>query len=544
MSASLRGAGIRTDSRQFADLFFRGGPIYSQDGAGTVHEACAVRGDRIIGAGSVGQLLHLVGPATQVLDLEGRCLLPGLIDAHCHITGLGLEAEAVDLKHEVASIEDLVARVGAAAAARPPGAWILGRGYNQKKLAEGRHPDRGDLDRAAPRHPVALTRTCGHIVACNSLALAMAGIDSGTVDPPGGEILRDPAGNPTGVLLEEAAVPVWALVAPGLAALRDAYARAGAEFLSYGITSAHDASGTDPAQVRAMIEGHRRGETRLRTYMMLRVGRPGLPGEMAIGAGLATGIGSPSLRVGPLKVMLDGSSSGPTAATRQPYASPADYRGILYFDQAALDRLVGEGARAGFQMTSHCVGDLAISMMLTAIERSGPTAGRRHRIEHCAMLDPELVQRLGGLGVVPVANPAFLWEFGDGYIRDYGYDRASWMFPMKALSSAGIPVAAGSDAPVTYLNPFLGMYCAMTRRTMRGTEVGPEQAISLAEALRAYTINAAYASFEEGEKGSIEAGKLADLAVVEPDLGRAAPEAVRNAKVLTTVLGGEIVYQR
>jgi predicted amidohydrolase YtcJ len=537
-------SGIKTDPRQFADIFFRGGPIYTVDARSRVVDACAVRGDRIIGVGTVPELLHLVGPATRIVDLEGKCMVPGLIDAHCHITGQGFLLSAVDCKHDVASIDDIVAKVAAAAAGRPPGTWILGRGYDQKKLREGRHPDRGDLDRATPHHPVALTRTCGHIVACNSLALRLAGIDAGAADPPGGEILRDVAGTPTGVLLEAAATPIYALTAAGLDAIRQAYSRASEEYLGYGITSAHDASGGDPLQIRAMIEGQLAGDAKLRTYMMMRVGKAGFAGDAAIGSGLVTGLGSPAIRVGPLKVMLDGSSSGPTAATREPYACQADNRGILYFDQPTLDDIVGAGARAGFQMTSHSVGDLSISMMLGAIERSGPVAGRRHRIEHCAMLDPQLVAQIKALGVVPVANPVFLWEFGDGYVRDYGHDRASWMFAMKPLFDAGIPAAAGSDAPVTYVDPYLAMYCAMTRRTMRGTTIGPEHAVSFDEILRAYTINAAYASFEEGIKGSIETGKLADLAVIEPDLGRATHDAVRGARAVMTVLGGEVVFER
>lgn len=538
---------IKTDKRHFADVFFRGGSVYTVDAHDTVVEACAVRGDRIIGTGRIAELLHLVGPETRVVDLDGRCLVPGLIDAHSHIVGHGLAMRSVDCKHDAASIEDIVRKVAAAAAAAPPGKWITGRGYNQNKLAERRHPNRHDLDGAAPSHPVALTRTCGHIIACNTAALRLAGIDASTPDPAGGEIDRDPAGEPTGILKESACRPLWEFLAGTLEGHKQGYLAACSDYLSLGITSAHDASGGDPVQVRAIVEAHNEGLAKLRTYMMLRFAAPGAAGDYALDAGLVSGMGGPGaqLRVGPLKAMVDGSSSGPTAATRDPYYVRADSRGILYYDQAQLTEAVTRGAGRGFQVTAHCVGDRAIEMMLRAIAETGPGApARRHRIEHCAMLDPELIGQLKRLGVVPVANPSFLWEFGDGYLQDYGPQRGAWMFPMKALIDAGVPVAAGSDAPVTYVDPFLGLYCAMTRRTVNGTVVGAEHAVTLHQALRAYTINGAYASCEEAVKGSIEPGKLADLAVIEPDLGAVEADRVRTARPVLTMVGGEVVYER
>jgi predicted amidohydrolase YtcJ len=540
-------AAIKTDKRHFADVFFRGGSIYTVDPHDAVVEACAVRGEKIIGTGRIADLLHLVGPETRVVDLEGRCLVPGLIDAHSHIVGHGLAMRSVDCKHDAASIEQIVRKVAAAAAAAPAGKWITGRGYNQNKLAERRHPNRYDLDRAAPNHPVALTRTCGHIIACNSVALRLAGIGAGTPDPVGGEIERDAAGEPTGVLMESACRPLWEFLAGSLESHKQGYLTACRDYLSLGITSGHDASGGDPVQVRAIVEAHNEGLAKLRTYMMLRFAAPGAAGDFALQSGLVSGMGGPgaTLRVGPLKAMVDGSSSGPTAATRDPYHVRPDSRGILYYDQAELTGAVTRGAGGGFQVTAHCVGDRAIEMMLQAIAATGPDApARRHRIEHCAMLDPELISQIKGLGVVPVANPSFLWEFGDGYLQDYGPRRGGWMFPLKALFDAGIPVAAGSDAPVTYVDPFLGLYCAMTRRTVNGTVVGEEHAVTLAQALRAYTINGAYASYEETVKGSIEPGKLADLAVVDVDLGAVDVDRIRSARPVMTMVGGEVVFER
>ena len=537
--------GVKTDRRHFADILFRGGPVYTVDRRFTVAGACAVRGERILGTGDEAELLHLVGPETEVVDLADGCLLPGLIDAHSHIVAYGLTMDNVDCKRGVGCVEDIVGAVAAAARGRPPGEWVLGRGYDQKKLRGGRHPRRGDLDRAAPDHPVVLARTCGHIVACNSAALRLAGIDATTPDPPGGRIERDERGEPTGILQEAATGAVWRLLRPSVAGYRGAYARACGDYFRHGITSTHDASGGDPGQVRAIVVEQDAAQPRVRTHLMLRLGPEGAAGEAAMRAGLVTGLGGSGARVGPLKLMVDGSSSGPTAATRRPYASDPGDQGILYYDQATLDETVARGAAAGFQMTAHAVGDRAVEMMLRAFAGLGPeVAAARHRIEHCAMLDDELVALIRRLGVVPVANPGFLWEFGDGYVADYGPARAGWMFPLRALVDAGVPVALGSDAPVTDLNPFLGFYCAMTRRTREGAVVGAEQAVGFAEVLRAYTINAAYAGFAERERGSIETGKLADLVVVDRDLGRAGPEEVRATEVVTTLLGGKVVYRR
>jgi len=536
--------GILTDQRHFASVVYRGGPVYTANPANETASAVALRGDRILAVGDVSDILHLVGPATEVVDLAGNSILPGLIDAHSHITGHGQDLAALDCKHGVSSIADIVAKVRSVAAGLPPGAWIVGRGYDQKKLTEGRHPERSDLDAATTVHPVVLTRTCGHIIACNSLALSLAGITAAIPDPVGGAIARDARGVPTGILMESACAPVRALLVPELAELRDAYIAACRDYVAHGITSSHDASGYSPDQIRTMVEAHLSGAAALRTYMMLRFGVAGSAGDAAMAAGTISRLGGHDIRIGPLKVMVDGSSSGPTAATRRPYASQPDSSGILYFTGAQLDGLVAAGARAGFQVTSHCVGDRAVEMMLHAFAASEPDpSGRRHRIEHCAMLDPDLVQEILRLGVIPVANPCFLWEFGDGYVRDYGPERAAWMFPLRSLLDAGIPVAAGSDAPVTYVNPFLGIYCAMTRRTMRGTVVGPEQAISFADALRIYTVNGARASYEEDAKGSIEPGKLADLTIIEGDPSRMTPEQIKDIKVLQTVIGGRVVYQ-
>ena len=245
--------------------------------------------------------------------------------------------------------------------------------------------------------------------------------------------------------------------------------------------------------------------------------------------------------------MTDGSSSGPTAATRQPYTSDPGTSGIAYWQQAELDDLIGRAHRAGWQCTVHAVGDRAIEMALNAMEaaqREDPRTGLRHRIEHCAIVPPDLADRIVAFGIVPAIQPAFFWEFGDGYIRNYGRERADMMFRARSFLDRGVVVAASSDAPVTDHRPLFGVEQAMTRATSGGDVCGPDERVDLAAALRMHTWNGAFASFEESIKGSIEPGKLADLVVVSDDLRRVPAAGLRDLPIDLTILGGEIVHER
>src|SRR3712207_989717 len=244
--------------------------------------------------------------------------------------------------------------------------------------------------------------------------------------------------------------------------------------------------------------------------------------------------------------MTDGSSTRPTAATREPYTSNSDDFGIIYWSQDDLDDLIGRAHRQGFQCTVHAVGDKAIEQTLNAMaraQREFPREGLRHRIEHCAILPPDLQQRVRAQGIVPAMQPAFFWEFGDGYIANYGQHRADTMFPVKSLTAMGVRVAGSSDAPVTHYAPLFGIEQALTRATMDGQVCGPEERVDLTTAIRMHTINGAYASFEEDIKGSIEPGKLADLVLLAEDLTRVPAERIREIGVLMTLVGGEVVYE-
>jgi predicted amidohydrolase YtcJ len=535
-----------THSRATAELIFTGGQVHTVNAHNDIVEAVAVGGGRILAVGSTADIRALAGPGTREVALHGRSLLPGFIDAHCHLTGLGMGMVSIDCKAPgMRSIEALQRAVRERAATQPAGTWIRGRGYDQTRLREGRHPNRDDWDAVAPAHPVIFTRTCGHIASVNSQALALVGITDQTPDPPGGRYDRD-GGRNLGVAYETAQTPLQMAALPSAEEFAAALLHASAAYLAAGCTSVHGAGGlVGPAfgPCQDLVEA---GRLRLRVYAFATVNSLQHPVMGVLGTGMRSRLGDERLRLGAFKVMTDGSSSGPTAATREPYTSNCQDCGILYWNQEGLDDLLGRAHRQGFQCTVHAVGDRAIEQTLNAMaraQREFPRQGLRHRIEHCAICPPDLRDRVRSQGIVPAMQPAFFWEFGDGYIHNYGRARADTMFPVKSLIAAGVPVAGSSDAPVTHYAPLFGIEQALTRRTMAGDVCGPEERVDLTTAIRMHTINGAFASFEEGFKGSLEVGKAADLVVLAEDLSRVPVERLRDVGIAMTVVGGEVVYE-
>lgn len=535
-----------TTSAERADLIFVGGRVHTVNASNDIAEAVAVADGRVLAVGSDAQIRPLAGQGTRVVELRGRSALPGFHDAHCHLVGVGASQAAIDCKAPgMRSVRALVEAVRQRAATLPPGTWIRGRGYDQSKLEEQRHPNRLDFDAAAPEHPVIFTRTCGHISAVNSQAMALAGVTDATPDPAGGRYDRANGTN-LGVAYEMAQGPFQAVAALSPEELREGILRGQAAYLAAGGTSIHDAGGLiGPAFVQAQAL-HEAGRLRLRVYAFATVGASSRAGMGLVESGVHTGFGDDRLRVGAFKVITDGSTSGPTGATRDPYESNSDDSGILYWQQQQLDDMLGRAHRAGFQCTVHAVGDRAIEQTLDAMARAQsefPREGLRHRIEHCAILPPDLQRRVRAQGIVPAMQPAFFWEFGDGYIRNYGRQRADWMFPVKSLLDAGVTVAGSSDAPVTDHRPLLGIEQAIRRATESGDVCGPDERVNLTTAIRMHTINGAYASFAEARTGSLEPGKQADLVVLSDDITRVPMEGLRDLPVAMTVVGGVVEYE-
>jgi len=529
-----------------ATMVFVGGRVHTVDARNSIAEALAVAGERILAVGSNAEVRALAGPGTRVVELGGRSLLPGFVDAHCHLVGLGASHTAIDCKAPgMDSIRALVEAVRARAATQPPGTWIRGRGYDQSRLAERRHPNRLDFDPVAAQHPVIFTRTCGHISAANSMAMELAGIDDRTPDPAGGRYDRADGRN-LGVAYELAQGPLQRVAAISAEEQREAILRGQDDYLQAGGTSIHDAGGlVGPAFVQAQ-ELHARGALRLRIYAFGTDGAGGRPGTALVQSGVHTGFGDSTLMIGAYKVVTDGSTSGPTGATREPYTSDSDDRGILYWGQNELDEMLERAHRAGFQCTVHGVGDRAIEQTLDAMARAQvrfPREHLRHRIEHCAILPPDLQRRVKAQGIVPAMQPAFFWEFGDGYIVNYGRERADYMFPVKSLLNMGVTVAGSSDAPVTDHRPLFGIEQAITRATSDGDLCGPDERLDLTTAIRLHTINGAYAQFAEHERGSLEPGKLADLVMLSEEITRVPTRVLRDLPVALTVIGGIVAYE-
>jgi predicted amidohydrolase YtcJ len=535
-----------TTGRAAAEIIFTGGHVHTVNARNDIVEAIAVGGGCILAVGSTADIHALAGSSTREVLLHGRSLLPGFIDAHCHLTGLGMGMVSIDGKAPgMHSIEALQKAVYERAATQLPGTWIRGRGYDQTRLRERRHPTSDDWDAVSPNHPVIFTRTCGHIASVNSRALSLSGITDQTPDPPGGRYERE-GGRNLGVAYETAQTPLQTAALPTAEEFSAALLRASAAYLAAGCTSVHDAGGLVGAAFGPCQDLVEAGQLKLRIYAFATVNSLQHPVMGVLSAGLRSRFGDARLRLGAFKVMTDGSSSGPTAATREPYTSNAQDCGILYWDQAGLDDLIGRAHRQGFQCTVHAVGDRAIEQTLNAMARAQheyPRHGRRHRIEHCAICPPDLQDRVRAQHIVPAMQPAFFWEFGDGYIHNYGRHRADTMFPVKSLIAAGVPVAGSSDAPVTHYAPLFGIEQALTRKTMAGGVCGPDERVDLTTAIRMHTIHGAFASFEEGFKGSLEVGKVADLVVLAENLSWVPVERLRDVGVAMTMVGGEVVYE-
>jgi len=531
-----------------ADIIFSGGPVHTVDPDNSIAEAIAVSDGRILAVGSSAHVNATAGPNTRHVELKGRSLLPGFIDAHQHFSGVGGATESIDCKAPgMDSIRALQEEVRKRAASQPPGTWIRGRGYNQDYLVEERHPNKLDWDAVAPDHPVMFVRTCGHIVSFNSKAMEVSGLDLKAPDVDGGRYDRDIEGNIIGVAYERAAGPIQLAATPSREEFRRWLIAANATDLASGCTSVQDAGGMAGDTMNIATDLLERDELQVRIYAFVTVNALNHPHVPILNTGFRTGFGNDHLRIGAFKVMTDGSSSGPTAATREPYDIDHEDSGIAYWQQDELDGLIGRAHRAGWQCTVHAVGDHAIEQTLTAMERAQadyPREGLRHRIDHCGITPPDLQERIVKFGIVPAMQPAFFWEFGDGYIKNYGRHRADVMFPAKSLMDRGVIVAASSDSPVTDYRPLFQIEQAITRATRAGDVCGPDERVDLTTAIRMQTMNAAYASFDESKKGSIEVGKLADLVVTAEDITQVPVTVLRDLPVDMTVIDGRVVYER
>ena len=495
----------------------------------------AIDQGRIVGVSSGEPPIAVNHRPARAIDCQGGTLIPGFNDAHCHVLATAASLLAVDCSPAaVSSIEDIKEKLQTRSAQVAKDTWLRGTGYNEFYLREGRHPNRWDLDQAAPDHPVRLLHRSGHAMVLNSRALALAAIHKDTLELPDGVIEReDGTGEPTGLLLEmneylDGVIPSLSKdeVEVGIGLFNE-------RCLALGITSLQDATpGNDLERWELFADLKKRGL--LTPSVTFMAGASHMPRFLQEGFTFGYGVhglrpsAAEGLHLGAAKIVVT-----MTTGTLQP-------------SRDELRRLVRAAHLSGFQIAIHAVEAEAVEEAIDAIRlgAEGSVAGTlRHRIEHCSECPPHLIEKLARNGITVVTQPGFLYYNGERYMAEVPGDRQSWLYPIGSMRAAGVPVAAGSDAPVIPMSPLMGIYAAATRRAESGDAVLPGEAVSVEEALSMYTRGSAYASFEEDVTGSIEEGKRADLVLLDRDPTTVEPEEIKDIRAVMTVVNGEVVWE-
>jgi predicted amidohydrolase YtcJ len=522
-----------------ADKLLVNGQIHTGDDSRPCVSALATAGERILAVGNDIALRDLLASGGEVVDLQGRCVLPGLTDSHIHFTSYALGLHELDLG-DATSLDEALARVAKRVQETPEGVWIVGRRWDQERWTERLFPTAAGLDQVAPEQPVVLKAKSGHALVANSRALQLAGIGTDTPDPLGGRIGRDTTGQPNGLLFEESAMEMVTRLIPRPgpgetdATLRRVFPNA----WRVGLTAIHDVDGTWAFGAYQRL--HDRGELGLRVIKYL----PSRTLDCALKVSLRGGLGDDWLRIGGIKVFCDGALGSRTAAMLAPYMGEPDNLGVLIIEEGGLRELAGKAAAGGLPLAVHAIGDRANRLVLDVLGDVG--GDLRHRIEHVQLLHPDDVNRLAALGVVASMQPIHATQDCEMADRYWG-ERSTTAYAWRSLVEAGTVLAFGSDCPVEDLNPFLGIYAAVTRRRVDGFPGPegwyPEQRLTVMEAVHAYTLGAAYAAGLEGRLGSLTPGKLADLIVLDRDIFTCDPTAIAKTRVLATMIGGEFVWE-
>ncbi len=534
-----------------ADSVFRNGRVYTVDADFSVASALAIRGDRFVCVGSDENVGRHIGGRTEVVDLQGRTVLPGLINSHLHFLGIGLSLMQLDASFKPK--QDILNDVADASRGCMPGEWVKGWGWSQVRWDPAVFPTRQELDSVSPDVPVILYRVCGHAAWVNSRALDLAGVTADTPDPPGGEIIREGRGIPTGVLIDTAMNLVSRLVPdPAEREKVEALLEAQRHLLSFGTTGARDAdAGCTLEAVERMKKLYGSGDLKLRIYQMCSPGETTehfyrVPGQERIG------LFDNRYSIRSVKLMGDGSLGGGSAWLLSDYSDRPGHHGNPRYADDELYGLVKEARRAGFQVNTHAIGDAAVRQALDAYERvlsEMPDPDHRYCIEHAEVVAKEDIPRFARLGVVPSVQAIFTssdWSMAESRLGK-GSERLGGVNAFRRFIESGSILPNGTDSPVEPVNPYHSLYAAVTRSDLAGQPPGgwhPDERMTREEALRSHTIWAAYAQFEEDSTGSIEAGKLADLVVIDRDYMNCPEDEIKDIQALRTVLGGETLYVR
>jgi len=533
------------------DLILHNGRIYTLDQRNATVQALAIKDGRVVAAGADIAVLQLAGEGTSRVDLERRAVIPGIFDSHNHMLEVGEKLSWLRLD-ECQSPADMAELVRERARATPPGGWIIGMGWNEGNFPGGRLPVLDDIDAAAPDHPVILMRFFNTDLV-NSHALRLAGVTSGTPNPVGGRVEHDAAGRPNGLLRGTAKTLVRRLLPQSTPAeLAEALRLGCLDLNRLGITSIVD-PGLYPHEMQAYVEAWRRGALTVRTNIM-----PNWHGfqddeteaqldSRATELGLSTGLGDEWLRLGGLKMAVDGGTSPRTALMYEPYEGETEMTALLRLSPDDLRRYFGTAQRLGWDVGIHCCGDHAQDIAVEALAAAMTTHPRpdmRHNIIHAYFPSERALELMARHQIAAVIQPSFIYWEGTLIFRDVGERRARNYKPARRYLGAGVPLTASSDLPSTVTaEPFCGMYSLVTRRNAQGDLIAPDQGITRLEALRAYTSAGCWLTREEGHKGTLEPGKLADLVVLDRDYFAVPESQIREVKPVLTMVGGRVVWE-
>jgi len=547
-AAALSSSLILAQARPAADLIVTNARVWTGDAVQRSAQAVAIIGDRIVAVGAAPEVDAWRGAGTDVIDADGRRVVPGFNDAHVHFLDGGQQLDNVDLK-DAATPQEFASRIAGKARQTSRGEWVLGGNWDDQRWNPPVLPTRELIDRLTGDTPVFVSRYDGHMALANSTALRLAGVTAATKDPPGGAVVRDAAGNPTGVLKDAAMSYVTRVIPPLTRERRErAIARALEYARSVGITSVQDMNPSyDDMAVYADLAARRALTTRIYAAPMETDWRD----QAKIG--VIRAFGSPVLRIGALKGYADGSLGSTTAYFFEPYLDAPNTRGLLSDEMQPVDgmrqRMISAD-KAGLQLCIHAIGDAAISQTLDlfadVIRANGPR-DRRLRIEHAQHIARKDFSRFAEMHVIASVQPYHAIDDGRWAERRIGPERIKTTYAFRTLLDAGVRLAFGTDWTVAPLNPMWTLYAATTRATLDGKHPDgwlPEQKLSIEEALAAYTAGSAYAEFQEHDKGTIARGMLADLVVLSDDILAIPPARIKDVTVVTTIMGGKVVYQR
>jgi predicted amidohydrolase YtcJ len=542
-----------------ADLIMFNGNVITIDTEMPQAEAIAIKEGRILAVGTNKEIEKYKGDDTKTIDLQDKTVLPGLIDAHMHFPLLGLRLKQLYLDN-TKSAQEAIDVISKEVAKAQPGEWISGRGWHTVYWNTTEYPDNRGLNKIAPDNPVFLVGMATHAAWVNEKALQIAGITKDTPNPPGGEIVKNPAtGEPTGILLEKAMdlvikhIPSDKYFSTFVEDVKEENIKLSIQTaLKLGLTEVHD-PGVGYSIIKVYKELLDKGELNLRLYVMFRVPDGGKILDEYIAHPPQIGLGNHKLTLRCIKVFVDGALGARGAAMIEPYSDNPDNKGMIRNDEEQIYQVVSKSMRAGYQVAMHAIGDYGNRIALNGIERAlkdVPTENHRMRIEHAQILSLEDIPRFAQLGIVASMQPIHCtMDMGFTELR-VGPERVKGAYDWKSLLDSGVIIAGGSDVPafpVYYSNPLWGIYAAVTRQDNNGNPPGgwhPEQKLSRMDAIKMYTINAAYAAFEEDIKGSLTPGKLADVTVVSKDILSIPEREIVDTEVLMTIVGGKIVYQK